>query len=144
MSNLAHKIVEAGFDRDSPDTRGDWEPWRSRPMLFLVESSISNETDAATWGVVASAEVTVETTSSLDPAVRVLGVEFRIEEEDGLFYLVHARWSLLGCGPDLAQARESLVEEARDMVDAYSDLTEAEMSRDAVEMIRFARALAQR
>ena len=71
------------------------------------------------------------------PLHSVRGENFEIEEEGGYLFLSHPKWGLTGYGKSLAEAEESLREDARLKSEHYFNLSPDQMSVEALEMRGF-------
>lgn len=65
--------------------------------------------------------------------------EYKLTHEDGRWWLRHPRWSLLGVGETPALAGHDLQKEACELLVAYADFGEGELSEEAKNMLRFAK-----
>jgi hypothetical protein len=71
------------------------------------------------------------------PKFLVAGEPFFVEQEDGVLYIRHARWSLLGCGPSFTEAYKDLLNEARELIPVFSRMSLRDFDADAFELYRF-------
>lgn len=69
------------------------------------------------------------------------GEIYSVEVDEGLVFLTHPRWSLLGCGDDMEAAIHDLIQEAANVVGALAGRPAHELSVRAHEMYQFAQDL---
>lgn len=69
----------------------------------------------------------------------VLGESFRVEREDGVVYLCHPQWSLLGSGQSVEDALQDMRLRAAELADMPDDGSPSSPAYDA--MIAFSRRI---
>lgn len=69
--------------------------------------------------------------------IHIAGEPFLVEQEDGLTYLTHARWSLLGAGHSVSEARDDLLTEARQLALLMKGDDVSALSGDAARLREF-------
>ena len=112
--------------------KGDQGPRRNRKMN-IAAASPKEETS-----VLASKTLLEE----LGPIQIPIGQEsYTVEVDEGLVFLTHPRWSLLGCGDDMKEAIHDLLQEAAKVVDALAGRPAHELSVRTHAMYRFAQDL---
>lgn len=57
---------------------------------------------------------------------------FELEREDGMFYISHPKWSLVGMGEDVIQAVSSLFENAKLKAEYYLHEDDLNLSEEAI------------
>lgn len=113
--------------------KGDQGPRGNRKMNIGIIASPEDGTS-----VLASKTLLEE----LGPIQIPIGQEsYRVEVDEGLVFLTHPHWSLLGCGDDLKEAVHDLLQEAAKVVDALAGRPAHELSVRTHAMYRFAQDL---
>lgn len=71
------------------------------------------------------------------PTLDINGEQFRVRREDEKVVISHDRWSLVGIGDTLLEAKQALYEEARALSEVYLSRPPSEMTDDALDMRDF-------
>jgi len=66
------------------------------------------------------------------PSISVFGEVFEVELSEGVVWLTHPRWSLVGAGPSLVAAQVDLFEEAQGLADVMLDMPPTSLSAEAL------------
>lgn len=93
-----------------------------------LKASLSDQERLAT-----EEAVPIEAHASLE----IAGERFYLELEDGLVYLQHPTWSLLGYGETLEEAVSSLYTDARELAEVFLEFEISTLSYDAFRMRDF-------
>jgi hypothetical protein len=67
----------------------------------------------------------------------VNGERFVRSKEGDFLYLEHPRWSLVGYGRDLAEARRHLLSEAKDLAEVMAEMPEDTLAPETIRMRDF-------
>lgn len=102
---------------------GNEAPTAEAP-LFTVEFSLTE-----------GAEPDVEVLEDVE--VTVLGESFVLTVEEGVAYLSHPRWSLLGSGPTFADAEADLYHEAAELAEVMAEVNPADLDEAALDLREF-------
>ena len=112
--------------------KGDQGPRRHRKMNIAAASPKEGTS------VLASKTLLEE----LGPIQIPIGQEsYTVEVDEGLVFLTHPHWSLLGCGDDMKEAIHDLFQEAVKVADALAGRPAHELSARTHAMYRFAQDL---
>lgn len=65
--------------------------------------------------------------------ITIHGETFELEREDGMFYISHPIWSLVGMGEDVIQAVASLFENAKLKAEYYLYEDDSNLSEEAIK-----------
>lgn len=86
----------------------------------------------------------VESTAELPTHYWIGPERFGVEFVEGRVVLEHPHWSLGGSGLTVAEARASLMREARDVYASLVDVAEDELSDEAMSMFQFVKRCVER
>ena len=67
----------------------------------------------------------------------VAGELFEVQSEEGMIFLTHESWSLVGMGKTLAEAEADLIEEARLAQSVYVDVSPSRLTAEALDLREF-------
>lgn len=144
-----------GFTRDSVaavrpvrQLRRDWSAANTGGVGWVDRSSAPSSSGAR---ILSSLDVTDSSKSFLfvdesqvlegGPIVggvtEVAGEPFFIEIDEGIVYLRHDRWSIVGAGSSLLEAEESLMQEARELVAVLAECPAESLSAEVLRMQEF-------
>ena len=79
---------------------------------------------------------------TLPTEIAVEGEKFIVEAEDGAIYLSHPRWSLVGMGATIQEAKRDLRAEAQDVVQLLDGNPHAFKGPEAAAFERYVRRIA--
>lgn len=65
------------------------------------------------------------------------GERFDIKKENGLLYISHPKWSLVGMGDTLLDAEIDMINGAKIIADDYINVPESTLSQEAVNLKRY-------
>lgn len=71
--------------------------------------------------------------SDIYTTITIKGENFELEREDGMFYISHPLWSLVGMGKDVTKAVSSLFENAKIKADYYCNTEDSSLSEEAIK-----------
>jgi hypothetical protein len=79
--------------------------------------------------------------NGLPAHVSIMGVRFGVKAEDGFVIIQHAKWSLMGRGSDVGDAKEKLISEAKDISSFYLEIDDSDLTAEAVKLKAFVRKI---
>ena len=71
------------------------------------------------------------------PGLRIAGERFFIERDEGVTYIRHPRWSLMGAGDSIVAAEKDLRSEAQELAEVMSGMQAHTLDPEAVQLYRF-------
>ncbi len=71
------------------------------------------------------------------PIIRLQGEQFFVERDDGVYYIRHERWSLLGAGDTLSAAYKDLLQGAKEVAPVYANTPLTELDDEGFQLTRF-------
>jgi hypothetical protein len=71
------------------------------------------------------------------PVIRIHGEPFHVERDEGVYYIVHDRWSLMGSGDSLAAAYKDLFYEATEVAPVYTATPLGKLDKEGARLAKF-------